>query len=159
VSPLGQASATGTLTFGIGTQANNALGSATVFTLDANGTFITSLSKSATPGFIDSGSNGFYFLDAATAQIPVCTDVTGFYCPPALVNLSATNAGVNGRSGVTAFGIANADTLADLPVLPTIGGPFPGYFDWGLPFFYGRTVFTAIEGQTTPAGTGPYFAY
>lgn len=29
-------------------------------------------------------------------------------------------------------------------------------FDWGLPFFYGRNVFTAIEGQSTPGGTGPY---
>ena len=30
---------------------------------------------------------------------------------------------------------------------------------WGLPFFFGRTVFTAIEGQTTPGGVGPYFAF
>jgi hypothetical protein len=28
-----------------------------------------------------------------------------------------------------------------------------------LPFFYGRNVFTAIEGQNTPAGLGPYVAY
>jgi hypothetical protein len=34
----------------------------------------------------------------------------------------------------------------------------PG-FDWGLPFFFGRTVYTAIEGQSTPAGVGPYFAF
>jgi hypothetical protein len=32
-------------------------------------------------------------------------------------------------------------------------------FDWGLPFFYGRTVYTAIESQATPAGVGPYFAF
>jgi hypothetical protein len=32
-------------------------------------------------------------------------------------------------------------------------------FDWGLPFFFGRTVFTAIEGMSTPGGTGPYFAF
>jgi hypothetical protein len=32
----------------------------------------------------------------------------------------------------------------------------PG-FDWGLPFFFGRTVFTAIEDRGTPAG--PYFAF
>ena len=35
----------------------------------------------------------------------------------------------------------------------------PGYFDWGLSFFYGRTVFTAITGASTPGGPGPYFAY
>jgi len=32
-------------------------------------------------------------------------------------------------------------------------------FDWGLPFFYGRQVFTALEGASTPAGNGPYVAY
>jgi hypothetical protein len=32
-------------------------------------------------------------------------------------------------------------------------------FDFGLPFFYGRNVFTAIEGKNTAGGLGPYFAY
>ncbi len=32
-------------------------------------------------------------------------------------------------------------------------------FDFGLGFFFGRSVFTAIEGQGTPGGAGPYFAY
>ena len=35
----------------------------------------------------------------------------------------------------------------------------PNSFDWGLSFFYGRTVFTAIEGKTTPGGVGPYVAF
>ena len=34
-----------------------------------------------------------------------------------------------------------------------------GGFDFGLPFFMGRHVFTAIEGQSTSAGNGPYMAY
>jgi len=34
-----------------------------------------------------------------------------------------------------------------------------GVFDWGLPFFYGRNVYAAIEQQSTPGGVGPYFAY
>ena len=42
---------------------------------------------------------------------------------------------------------------------PGLGGPSPNEFDWGLPFFYGRTVFTAIENQSTAGGLGPYFAY
>ena len=33
------------------------------------------------------------------------------------------------------------------------------FFDWGLPFFFGREVFVAIEGQETPSGPGPYYAY
>jgi hypothetical protein len=32
-------------------------------------------------------------------------------------------------------------------------------FAWGLPFFFGRNVYTAIEGRSTPGGAGPYFAF
>ncbi|MEX3824780.1 DUF3443 family protein, partial [Paraburkholderia sp. BR14262] len=32
-------------------------------------------------------------------------------------------------------------------------------FGWGLPFFFGRRVFTAIALQDTPAGSGPFFAF
>jgi hypothetical protein len=40
----------------------------------------------------------------------------------------------------------------------------PGFFDWGLPLFYGRSVFTAIDGASTLTSTGsivtgPYWAY
>ena len=30
---------------------------------------------------------------------------------------------------------------------------------WGLSFFFGRTIYTAIEGQSTSGGVGPYFAF
>jgi hypothetical protein len=44
-----------------------------------------------------------------------------------------------------------------------IAGPAPtllgGVFDFGLPFFFGRNIYTAIEGKSTPGGTGPYVAY
>jgi hypothetical protein len=61
-----------------------------------------------------------------------------------------------------AFSVWNALTLIDSgnPAFNNIGGPNPGAFAWGLPFFYGRTVFIGIEGQsTTSAGTGPFWAY
>jgi hypothetical protein len=52
-------------------------------------------------------------------------------------------------------------------VLPTLAGTFSSAsslntsntFDWGLPFFYGRRVATAIENQQTATGTGPYVAF
>jgi hypothetical protein len=31
-------------------------------------------------------------------------------------------------------------------------------FDWGLPFYYGRTVYAAVE-NATAVGTGPYLAF
>jgi Protein of unknown function (DUF3443) len=40
-----------------------------------------------------------------------------------------------------------------------LGGPNPGTFDWGMPFFFGRNVFVAIDGRQTPAGPAPYWAY
>jgi hypothetical protein len=155
-----QTAGTGVLIFGIGTQSNNALGSATVFTLDASGNFVTKYAQTSSIGFIDSGSNGYYFLDSATTGLPICPDTKDFYCPQTTTTLSATNTGTNSRSGSVSLSISNGDTQLNLPdsVLPQIGGPFAGYFDWGLPFFYGRTVFTAIEGRSTSGGTGPYFA-
>ena len=32
-------------------------------------------------------------------------------------------------------------------------------FAFGMPIFYGRSIFTAIEGRSTPAGTGPFNAF
>jgi hypothetical protein len=161
VTSTGQGSTTGVMVFGIGTQSNNALGSATVFTLDPYGEFTTRYGTTTVSGFLDSGSNGLYFLDSATAQLPLCSGSSDFYCPPSPRNLSATNVGADGRSSAVPFTVGNASDLFRLPdsVLPQLGGPFADTFDWGLPFFYGRAVFTAIEGQSTPAGVGPYFAY
>jgi len=31
--------------------------------------------------------------------------------------------------------------------------------DFGLPFFYGRTVYVALENANTAQGLGPYYAY
>ena len=59
-----------------------------------------------------------------------------------------------------AFTAGNLDAInATFSVVVEATGSQPGFFDWGLPFFYGRTVFTAIEGAATPGGAGPYWAY
>ena len=58
------------------------------------------------------------------------------------------------------FNIANADKIPD-PFFASaeVGGPNAGTFDWGLPFFFGRTIFVAIDGQGAPGGNPPYWAY
>ena len=158
------ASLSGSLIFGIATESNNALGSAQVFVPDNSGNFSTTFQGKKYPGFIDSGSNAYFFLDSNTTGIPVCSNLRGLYCPSSPVNLSATNTGTgtSTSSNVVNFTIDNASQLLSLPgnsVFPTLGGPNATVFDWGLPFFFGRTVFLAIEGRQTPAGQGPFFAY
>jgi len=160
-----EATLSGSLVFGIGTQSNNALGSATKYANDNFGNFVTTYkSQTYNSSFIDSGSNGLFFLTAAISAIPACTDATSFYCPTSTQNLSAVNQGANGVGSSTVnFSVANADSLfnsSSNTVLGELAGPNsqPG-FDWGLPFFYGRNVFTAIEGKSTPGGVGPYWAY
>ena len=155
---------TGSLVFGIGTQSNNALNGATVYSVDQFGNFTTSFEgKSYAGSFIDSGSNGYFFLDSATSGIPDCSGSTGFYCPTSTDNLTATNEGTTGSSGTVNFSVANADSLFNSNnfAFPNLGGPVgsSGYFDWGLPFFFGRNVYVAIDGKNTPGGSGPFWAY
>ena len=172
------ATVNGSLVFGIGTESNNGLGGATVYTIATTGpnigAFNTDFNGTSYPGsFVDSGSNGYFFPDSSITQCSSTSNAFGFYCPGSTVNLSATNSGVTAGSGTVNFSVGNAGTLfSDDPSdagLGDLAGPTmlptgsaassPDYFDWGLPFFYGRNVFVAIEGQTATGGTTPYWAY
>ena len=165
VAADGAPSVSGTMIFGIGTQSNNGLGGATVLALASDGTFTTTFAAKQYDGsFIDSGSNGIFFLTPSdqgvgSAGIVECTNDTGFYCPATTVNLSATN----GPNSTVSFSVANAEQLFQQGpgnfAFNDLSGDNAGSFDWGLGFFFGRNVFTAIEGQSTSGGTGPYFAY
>jgi hypothetical protein len=156
----------GSLIFGVGTQTNNALQSAAIYTVSDSGAnagdITTTFNGTSYPGFLDTGSNGIFFLDSGTTGIATCT-VQGstWYCPTTPDSLTATNQGTNGNQGVVNFSVENANTLLNSGnvAFSTLGGPLPGSFDWGLAFFFGRSVFTAIENMNTPAGPGPYVAY
>ncbi len=164
VSQPGAASLTGSLIFGIDTESNNASGSQSVLTLDDGGNFITVFGgQTLSASFIDSGTNGLFFNDS---DIPQCTTDTGFYCPTSTESFSATLTGQNAVSATASFSVANPETIStDDPtytVLPALAGTYSSVtttFDWGLPFFYGRPVYTAIEGYTTKVNTGPYVAF
>ena len=163
-----QASLSGSLVFGIGTQSNNALGSATVLPLRLDPSFgyvfTTTLSGSTmSDSFIDSGSNSLDFDDNSLTASE-CQD-NPFYCPLTPTSLTATNSGVSGSSNVT-FSVINADNVfnsfpndAAVPGLAAPGNNNSISFDWGLPFFYGKNVFTSIAGTTAPGGQTPYWAY
>ena len=161
VGSEGAVSLAGSMIFGIGTQTNNGLGSARTFTVSAtDGTLPINIGgTSYGASFLDSGSNAYFFPSSTT----VCS--SGFYCPPSTQSVSAVVQGRNGTSAAIGFNFANADnqfkTHPDFAVLPLLAGaPFGNAaVDLGLPFFYGRNVFTAIEGRTTPSGTGPFIAF
>ncbi|HUW37799.1 MAG TPA: DUF3443 domain-containing protein [Rhodocyclaceae bacterium] len=160
VAATGAATVDGSLILGIGTQSDNALGSAQVFALDpSTGTLTTVFNGRRYAGsFIDSGSNALFFPDGGTA---VCS--SGFYCPASPQQFTATNQGSNGSSGSVDFTVANADSLLATgnTAFSNLAGPSSGIagFDWGLSFHFGRRVYTAIEGRSTPGGSGPYAAY
>ena len=75
---------------------------------------------------------------------------------------TATIQGANGKSASVNFGVGNADQLfasSNDSAFSTLAGPNPGTFDWGLPFFFGRNVYTAILGKNTPGGAWTFWAY
>lgn len=153
----GSTTLTGTLIFGIGTQSNNGLGSATIYKVSSLGTFITVYKGQTLSGsFIDSGSNGYFFTDSSQRT---CSFSSDFYCPSSVESLSATNSAFdNSATGTVNFTIENVDNLADGINAASIGGtngPNSTAFDWGLPFFFGRPVYVGMEGTTA----GAYWAY
>ncbi|AIY41929.1 Heavy-chain fibroin-like protein [Collimonas arenae] len=158
----GAAGVTGSLIFGIGTQANNKLGSANVYTLNSAGNLSVLYQGQVMQAFFDSGSNGLFFADST---IPACSNSSGFYCPLSTVTRNVTNTGLNGVSNIVSISIANANTLfqsnPNNTAFNNLGGgaAVASYFDWGLPFFFGRSVYTALEGTTVAGTAGPYVAY
>jgi hypothetical protein len=155
------ATVNGNMIFGIGTQSNNALGTATVFTLESGTDNFTTTYKGQAynNSFIDSGSNGLFFPDAT---IPVCPgNLSSFYCPTSnLTGLTAVNTGANNATNTVTFGVDNTQNLPPSDfAFSNLAGPLAGSFDWGLPFFYGRNVYTAIDGTTVGNIAGPFFAY
>ena len=161
----GAATASGSLVFGIGTQADNALGSATVLTADpTTGNIVTIYNgKPYTNSYLDAGTN---FVAFGVDAYPVCTGIAkGFYCPAAAQTIATTLEGANHATSAVTYAFGNADALMganpSFYAFDDIAGPGGDdtTFAWGSPFFYGRSVYTAIEGRSTPGGPGPYYAF
>jgi hypothetical protein len=169
---------TGVIVFGIGTRSNNALGSATVMAVNLNNASGPSVSATVNgsaydDSFFDSGTN---FLGISGPALPssvaLCTTGnTAFYCTSATASFTATAQGQDSNGTATGtmanadFSIADANTLlpdgTSVTAVPSLGGPNsdPASVDFGLPFFFGRYVYTGIMGQTVTGATTPFFAY
>jgi hypothetical protein len=158
VADSGASSVSGSLVFGIGSQANNALGGATVLRANSGTGYVrTTTSDGAvySQSYLDSGSNALYFKSSALTRC-------GFwYCPAAPVSLGATIIGIDGVNAPVSFSVTGSQTLLATGnwAFDNLAGYNANAFGWGLPFFFGRRVFTAIEAQVTPAGAGPFFAF
>ena len=170
----GQVRVTGQLIFGVGTQANNALpANANILQVDGNGLFTTQYQgRAIINSAIDSGTNGYAFSDAT---IPTTGE---WYTPPSDQALSATMASTNGTGNpvMVQFSIGNATNmmgsgyaaydnlgmyLASLPVydVSTNNMLSEEGFLWGLPFFYGRSVYTVLENAKVGTQAGPFVAF
>lgn len=157
VSDSGAASVSGSLIFGIGTQANNTLGGSTVIRANSETGFVvtTSAGQTYAQSYLDSGSNGLFFKNT---QLPQC----GYwYCPSSTQSASASIAGTDGVTGTVSFAIGNSQALfaSGNNAFDNLAGISGNAFGWGLPFFFGRRIYTAIASSATPAGPGPYYAF
>jgi hypothetical protein len=175
VASAGAPTLTGTVTFGIATQTNNALTAANVLPVTTSSSnrgagvlTATYNGVQLTQSFLDSGSNEYFFIDT-TLNPCTETDLIAFYCPTSPTQLSPMLTATNGATASAAFtlysplnisGTAHvAPGIGINPTLVTPPLPFANSFDVGLPFFFGKSVYTAIEGRTTGTVSGPYFAF
>jgi hypothetical protein len=163
----------GQLIFGVGTESNNGLGSATLYSLEPSGNFAQVTYNGNTfllGGSVDSGAKGLYLDNASALAVSGCTD-NPYYCPVSTTPVTLGILGANGASGTVSLNIANADDLFttnstfsafnDL-ALPSLNGSGTNLFNLGLPFFFGRNVFVGIAGTAVPnnaSAPNGYFAF
>ncbi|MFM0303299.1 DUF3443 domain-containing protein [Paraburkholderia sediminicola] len=157
IADAGAASVSGSMIFGIGTQANNTLGGASVVKANQVTGYVATSSAGQTyaQSYLDSGSNGLFF---SNSQLPQC----GYwYCPGSTQTASASIVGTDGASTAVSFVIGNSTALfaSSNNAFNNLAGMASNSFGWGLPFFFGRRVYTAIASRATSAGPGPYYAF
>jgi Protein of unknown function (DUF3443) len=169
---------TGYAILGIGTESNNMPSEATTLTADPNEsdtgyTDIQAQWQAQTIyAFLDTGSNTYNFpysntTSTVVANYPIMpTDPnTDAFTPSATETFTVTNIGFNGAQLGTGLSIENVEAnFNTYNVVNYIGivdqnGPIDGQFDWGFPFFLGRTVYVGLEGKTSSLGSGLYWAY
>jgi hypothetical protein len=175
-------SLTATLTFGIGTQPDNQLGARQVYPMLMNVGFLPAISADI------AGTSTFAFLDSGTNQLSITLPGTppligtlgpemfplgsaasacgvSVYCPSSPVDLTTILAAPASGNPHTTTTLTVSDPTAalqqQLAVIPGFATPpvSSDYSILGLPFFYGRSVMTAIDGVATPYGSGPFWAF
>jgi hypothetical protein len=156
----GELSLEGSLTLGIGTSSNNIPGS-NVTTLKANSDaeFYTDYNNRLEASIFDTGTNSIDFYDASITQ---CSVNTGFYCPPTDTSFNAILLSSDDSSQTNvSFSLGDVDefnysnqVIGDIGVVGD-----QSLFIWGLPYFFGRTIYFGIENTSSSLGQGPNYSF
>ncbi|MXN73973.1 DUF3443 family protein [Burkholderia sp. 4701] len=156
IPDMGQASVTGSLTFGIETQANNRFAASQKLITMADG----SLSVDDDHIFmdhavIDSGTPAYVFPDFGVRQ---CDD---FYCPESTLAETVQLKDVHGTRGAIDMLVGNASQLAATGNVAFKNLAMSSYAEpvlVGMPFFYGRSVYYGFD-RSASSGSEPYVAF
>lgn len=172
VPELGAMVARGRLVFGIGTQVNNQLlPAAQIYQVNADPNSADYLyvglsvgARTYAQSYIDTGSNAMFFDDTGLSRSCAASGGQGqWYCPASNWRQTVTLTDARGISGAFDLAVGNADTLFNTGAtafanLGGTAGQSAQTFSLGMPFFYGRTVFTSIWGQVLSTN-GPWYAF
>jgi hypothetical protein len=125
--------------------------------------------------FIDSGSSALFFPSPLNGSLPDCSrshgiSWSGDFCPSSVQTFTAVNSGsTSATSGSVTFAVGNDYNLInsgnmvfnDYAANSTSDSSSTGFFDWGLPFFFGRNIYVGIESVAIGSltATGPLWAY
>ncbi len=161
ISIFGQMNATGTLTFGIDTQANNSVAGYKILPTDYLGNFTATIAGQVyTQSFLDSGSN-YSFVNLSGYN----TNVYGDYAPAAYTTLTGTLTSSNVLASpaiMVQLGMINTIMLnfsAFAAFNDIIDPGSPGTADIGMPFFYGQSIALLISGKQITEGIGPLYGF
>ncbi|PZA12154.1 hypothetical protein DNX69_09045 [Rhodopseudomonas palustris] len=152
-APGGDRMVSGTLTFGVGTAANNQIGPARRLLLGDNGRFTTVYQGQAFAGsYIDSGTETYIVPDA---ELPRCRVKTAGFCPAADTAAKATLIGRDQSALAVDLAIGNYERLRNPSIgasdrLALAAAPASTAFVWGAPFFLGKRISVLIEGRAIP---------
>ncbi|WP_153099871.1 DUF3443 family protein [Paraburkholderia hayleyella] len=152
----GAPTVTGELIFGIGTRTNNQMpASVSIVPVNTFGWTTVTYGGIARNGMFDSGTNSMMFYDGS---IPI--SATNWYIPPKTLSLTALVTLNDGSQKSIPFSITSLDQVwtAKNHAYNNIGTRGSQHM-WGLPFFFGRSVYSAVQGATVGTQAGPFTAF
>jgi len=150
---------TGTITFGLDTENNNSVPGSVSSVLgdptDFIGRFIAISQGVSYKSMYDSGTNHWYFYDSS---IPVCPSTV--YCLPNPVTWQSTVSSYNGSGSPITINASIATPTQAYALMPFWGvQSSQGTGIYGLPFYYGKTVYLGFINSQTTMGSGPTWGF